>query len=83
MDYNLSCETLAYYATKEEALEDRKLFVKNLGILLSQTREGIDRCELSDNDIVTVYYRSGISIEVNVHMDSYAAIIKDVMKQAL
>ena len=61
-----------------DSKEDRKLFVHNLGLLLSQTREGIKSCELGDNEIVTVTYRSGYEMKVNVNMDSYMAIISDV-----
>lgn len=64
--------------TLNDSKEDRKLFVHNLGLLLSQTREGIKSCELGDNEIVTVTYRSGYEMKVNVNMDSYMAIISDV-----
>lgn len=49
-------ETAAMFMTNEKALEDRKLFVHNLGKLLSQTREGVISCELDDNEIVTITF---------------------------
>lgn len=52
-------ETAAMFMTNEKALEDRKLFVHNLGELLSQTREGVISCELDDNEIVTITYKGG------------------------
>lgn len=58
---------------------DRKLFVKNLGELLSQTGEQILSAELDDNEIVTIHFEGGDK-RVNVAMDSYVAIIKDVLK---
>ena len=73
-------ETAMMFATDAEDREDRKLFVKNLGWLLSQTREGVEYCELDDNDIVTIYYKGGGTHKVNVHLDSYAAIAYDVAK---
>lgn len=73
-------ETAVMFATVEEDREDRKLFVENLGWLLSQTREGVERCELDDKDIVTIYYKGGGVHKVNVHLDSYAAIVYDVAK---
>lgn len=76
-------ETYACYKSPEEAIEDRKLFVRNLGELLSQTREEVVGCELNDDDIVTVTFRGGHTKLANVRMDSYAAIIIDVMKQTL
>jgi hypothetical protein len=74
-------ETAACWMEPEDALEDRKLFVRNLGVLLSQTRNGIVSAELDDAEIVTVKYKNGYSVHVNVNMDSYASIIKDVMKR--
>ena len=73
-------ETAAMFMTDEEALEDRKLFVHNLGELLAQTREGVISCELDDNEIVTIAYKGGGTRMVNVNMDSYTAIIRDVAK---
>ena len=73
-------ETAMMFASAEEDKADRKLFVKNLGWLLSQTRESVERCELDDNEIVTIYFRDGATNKVNVNMDSYLAIVKDVAK---
>ena len=73
-------ETAMMFASAEEDKADRKLFVKNLGWLLSQTREGVERCELDDKEIVTIYFRDGATNKVNVNMDSYTAIVKDVAK---
>ena len=73
-------ETAAMYASRAEALADRKLFVQQLGMLLAQTREGVESATLDDEDIVTVRYKHGHEIYVNVNMDSYAAIVRDVMK---
>ena len=74
-------ETAAMFMPEEKALEDRKLFVHNLGELLSQTREGVISCELDDNEIVTITYKGGGIHKVNVYMDSYTAIIRDVAKE--
>lgn len=73
-------EKAAMFMTNEKALEDRKLFVHNLGELLFQTREGVISCELDDNEIVTITYKGGGTRRVNVNMDSYTAIIRDVAK---
>ena len=73
-------ETAAMFMPEEKALEDRKLFVHNLGKLLSQTREGVISCELDDNEIVTIPFIGGGTHTVNVNMDSYTAIIRDVAK---
>lgn len=82
---DLASESKAAYYDREAALEDRRLFVHNLGVLLSQTRECVIGCTLDDHEIVHVAFKSRDGeppyyIEVNVNMDSYCAIIKDVMK---
>lgn len=64
---------------KEGCLKDRKLFVKNLGELLSQTNQQVIGAELDDNEIVTIHFEGGDK-KVNVNMDSYLGIIKDVLK---
>lgn len=74
----LANETMSYYYDQDR--EDRKLFVKNFGIICSQTREQVEFMELSDDDIVTIHFRGGHTIEVNVHLDSYTAIMRDVLK---
>ena len=76
----LASETMAMFMNEKDALEDRKLFVHNLGEVLRQTREGIISAELDDNEVVTITYEGGGTHQVNVNMDSYAAIIKDVSK---
>ena len=73
-------ETLAMFMPEDRAREDRKLFVQNLGELLTQTRDGVERCYLDDKEIVHIVYKQGGEHTVNVHMDSYAAIVRDVSK---
>ena len=73
-------ESVMMFADKDTAFEDRKLFVRNLGKLLSQTREDVESCELGEDEIVTVYFLGGGKKKINVNMDSYSAIIKDVTK---
>jgi len=73
-------ETQAMFASDDLALKDRKQFVHNLGELLSQTRERIVGAELDDDEIVTVTYTNGHTVIINVNMDSYLAIVRDVTK---
>lgn len=79
-EHYVANESEACWMDEGDALEDRKLFVRNLGELLSETREGIVGAELDDNEIVTVTYNNGYQLRVNVNMDSYTAIIRDVTK---
>ena len=74
-------ETKAWNMDEEDALVDREAFVHNLGVLLTQTREDVVKCELVDRgDTVVITFKGGGTRTVNVHADSYAAIIRDVMK---
>lgn len=73
-------ETQAMFVSDDLALKDRKQFVHNLGELLSQTRERIVGAELDDNEIVTVTYTNGHTVNINVNMNSYLAIVRDVTK---
>lgn len=72
--------------TRAEQLwdDDRRLFVRNLGWLLSQTRCGVVSCELykdQDREYVIARYDHGGKREIDVTADSYLAIIKDVTKR--
>ena len=79
-EYIRANETGSMFVSDDLALKDRKQFVHNLGELLSQTREGIVGAELDDDEIVTVTYKDGYKFQINVNMDSYLAIIRDVTK---
>ena len=64
--------------------DDRRLFVRNLGWLLSQTRCGVVSCELygdQDREYVIARYDHGDKREIDVTADSYLAIIRDVAKR--
>lgn len=74
-------ENMAMFMNEKMAKADRKLFVYNLGELLSQTREEVVSAELDDNEIVTITYKGGYTREINVMADSYIAIIRDVTKR--
>lgn len=72
-------ERLAYEAGYTK--EDKALFIDNLGWLLSQTRENIVYClYVPEREIVKVVYDNGYEKEININMDSYLAIIKDVIR---
>ena len=77
-------ETMAGIMNEEGAIRDRELFVRNLGELLSQTRDGVVSCELVDaekpTEHVLVTYRGGGTRRIGTYIDSYAAIIRDVAK---
>ena len=68
--------------TEEDAIRHREQFVRNLGELLSQTRDGVVSCELVDaekpTEHVLVTYKGGGTRKIGTYMDSYAAIIRDV-----
>lgn len=63
---------------------DKELFVHNLGVLLSQTRENIKGCKLVDVNTVMVLYRdTDYTLSVNITADSYTAIVYDVTKRII
>ena len=71
-------------ANEARADDDRRLFVRNLGWLLSQTRCGVVSCELytdQDREYVIARYDHGGKREIDVTADSYLAIIRDVAKR--
>lgn len=78
-------ETAAAFMTEQDAIRDREQFVGNLGDLLSQTRDGVVSCELVDaekpTEHVLVTYKGGATRKINTHMDSYAAIVRDVARR--
>lgn len=77
-------ETATAFMSDEDAIRDREQFVRNLGELLSQTRDGVVSCELFDAETsfekVRVTYKDGGERWIGTYMDSYAAIIRDVAK---
>ncbi len=77
-------ESMAMFMDEQDAIRDRKQFVRNLGDLLSQTRDGVVSCELidaeKDTEHVLVTYKGGGTRKINTCMDSYAAIVRDVAK---
>ena len=77
-------ETRAAFMSKEDAIRDREIFVENLGDLLTQTRERIAGCILIDaekpTEHVLVLFKGTGTQRIGTYMDSYAAIVKDVMK---
>ena len=76
----LANETVAMFMSPTQAKADRKLFVHNLGEFFKQTRDGVESMELDDNEIVTITFHGGGTHQVNVNMDSYTAIVRDVAK---
>lgn len=85
MELNRANETLAGIMTTDGMIRDREIFVRNLGWLLSQTRDGVVGCELINaeqvGEHVLVTYKGGGKRRIGTHMDSYAAIIRDVANQ--
>lgn len=77
-------ETRAEFLSEEGAIRDREIFVENLGDLLNQTRERISGCELIDaekpSEHVMIIFKNGGTRRIRTYMDSYAAIVRDVMK---
>ena len=72
-------ETMAFY--QDRTKEDKALFVKNLGWLLSQTRNQVEKCEyMAESELVKITFIGGYEKYVNINLDSYLAIVLDVAK---
>ena len=78
-------ETMAAFMDEQDVIFDREQFVRNLGDLLSQTRDGVVSCELINaeqpGEHVLVTYRGGYTKRIDTYMDSYAAIVRDVARR--
>ena len=76
---------MAMFMDEQDAIHDREIFVRNLGELLSQTRDGVVGCELIDaekpTEHVVVTYRNGYTKKIGTYVDSYAAIVRDVARR--
>lgn len=60
---------------------DRRLFIDNLMWLLKQTRIGLESYEYDDErDEIEIVTNSGATTTAYIAMDSYLAIIKDVVR---
>lgn len=71
--------------TEDEAViyADRRDFVENVGILASQTREGVERIEYIKDDgceLAKIVYKKGKEKYVNINHDSFSAIVRDIFK---
>ena len=72
--------------TEDEAViyADRRDFVENVGILASQTREGVERIEYikeDDLELAKIVYKRGSKEKyVNINHDSFSAIVRDIFK---
>ena len=78
-------ETMAAFMDEQDVIFDREQFVRNLGDLLSQTRDGVVSCELINaeqpGEHVLVTYKGGGTRKIGTYMDSYAAIVRDVARR--
>ncbi len=84
-----SSKAYAKYMNKRSEIEalwdqNKAIFVYNLGWLLSQTSCGVDSLILIDENTVRVIFSGPMGDmshhDVNINMDGYEAIIRDVMK---
>lgn len=70
----------------EAAQSDRADFVRNVGALASQTREGIVSIEyapesMNETELAVIHYKNGAIKKVNIGHNSYAAIVRDIFSQ--
>lgn len=65
-------------------LSDRREFVHNVGVLASQTREGVREIQLIVErglEIARIYYKnSEFTKDINITHDSFSAIVQDIFR---
>lgn len=79
-------ETKAMFYDDEAAQSDRADFVRNVGALASQTREGVVSIEyapesMNETELAVIHYKNGTIKKVNIRYNSYAAIVRDIFIQ--
>ena len=84
-EYNIlekANEAAMMFADDADAIEDRGRFVRNVGRLAAQTREGVKRIDYlgGEPELVRIVYKDGHRQEINISHDSYAAITRDIFK---
>lgn len=72
-------EKSAQVMPEVQAVRDKRRFIKNLGWLLKQTKEGIASCEMLDISTVKVTYEDGTRSHVGISGDTYIEIARDVI----
>lgn len=73
-------EVNAFFMDDDAAWKDRCRFVHNLGVFATQHRGQVVSMELQEGDAVIIRYKGGHEQQVNVKLDSYSAIVRDVYK---
>lgn len=65
-------------------LSDRREFVHNVGVLASQTREGVKEIQLiveGGLEIARIYYKKdNFTRDINITHDSFSAIVQDIFR---
>ena len=79
-------ESKAMFFDVEGALLDRADFVRNVGALASQTREGVVSIEyapesMNETELAVIHYKNGAIKKVNIRHNSYAAIVREIFSQ--
>ena len=76
-------ENKAMFAGDQASQIDRRHFVDNVGRLAAQTRAGVKKIEYIKNDdeeLAKIVYDGGGERFINIHADSYTAIVRDIFK---
>ena len=84
MEEKRANESAAMFYGPDSAAADRSLFVENVGRLAAQTRAGVEKIERITDDeqeFAKITYRGGGERWINIHADSYTAIVRDIFKQ--
>lgn len=74
-------KTCVWKDAEELRYFDKALFVRNVGWLLSQTREGVESACMIDENTASIVYNNGSTRDVNIEMCSYLAIVKEICRK--
>lgn len=78
-------ETKAMFYDNDAAIADRADFVRNVGSLASQTREGVVSIDYlpeteSETELAVINFKGGAKKYINIRCNSYSAIVRDIFK---
>ena len=85
-DFEMCSESKAMWLEDlAAALDDRAAFVRNVGRLAAQTREGVKSIELipgidHKNEYAEITYKNRYKKRVNIECCSYTAIVREIFK---
>lgn len=81
-DFERADETATMFDHYEAQIADRARYVRNVGRLAAQTRQGVKRIDYIGGvpEIARIIYKKGSHRDINISHDSYSAIVQDIFR---